>query len=646
MGKGNRKHRDERETSKRLRNKRRAWKALAVALLAVTAWRVDVAFMGSRLNRNRWPAGLVSGSASDANVLLITLDTTRADRLGCYGYQGADTPNLDALASNGIRFDDAVSAVPITLPSHATILTGVNPPKHGVRHNGQYHLKPDRATLAEILQRSGRDTAAFVSAFVLDARFGLDRGFTAYDDDVGVTATPATTFAKPIYERSAKAVTDRAIAWLTSRKQSSPFFAWVHYFDPHAPRRPPPSFSKRFAGRLYDGEIAYMDSQIGRLLHSLKTANNAGNTLIVVVADHGESLGEHDEATHANLIYESTVHVPLILAYPGLFQGQYVVDDVVVSTADITPTILDLLGIKTGDDFDGQSLLAAYCDRNRMVYMETLAPYLDSGWSPLYGIRRHNDKYILAPTPEYYDLSVDPHESTNLYASAKEKKAARDTLIEALSSQMKRFPSLSETVASAHKLDPDARHKLESLGYVGTIAPSLEAGNELADPKEMMAVQHAIDEADGLATAGRTDEALAVISGVVREFPHDRKALVTLGKVYLHQDRRADAERTLRQAYAIHPNARVCILLAQLMLAELRVEDAAALLDEAEALDPMHGGIYLARGDLFAMQGRPQDAIASYQHAAKVDPYRTTREANARIARIREIMRQLENRPQ
>ena len=590
-----------------------------------------------------WPAELVSGSASGANVLLITLDTTRADRLGCYGYEAAETPNLDALAASGIRFDDAVTVVPVTLPAHATIMTGVDPPKHGVRHNGEYRLELGRATLAELLERAGYETAAFISAFVLDARFGLNRGFALYDDDVGVSASSATDFARPIYERSATAVTDRAIAWLKGRDRSRPFFGWVHYFDPHSPRRPPAPFAARFAGRPYDGEIAYMDSQIGRLLGVLKTEGVVENTLIIVVADHGEGLGEHDEATHAKLIYESTMRVPLILWYPKRIQRGHVVDDVVVSIADITPTILDLVGVSHDGDFDGVSLLAARRNPDRMSYMETLAPYLDSGWSPLYAIRRHEDKYILAPTPEYYDLRADPQESVNLYSTTtKEVVAARDLLVGELSSRMEGSPSLADAVASSRELDPDALRRLESLGYVGSISVSEVPTGELADPKEMMSVLQAIDEADGLVRADRTDEALAIITGVVSEFPQDSKALITLGKIYLHQNRHVEAEETLREAYAIRPSARVGVLLAQLMIAELRIDEAADLLDEAEALEPLHGGIYLARGDWFTLQGRPEDAIASYEHAGKVDPYRAAREAQSRIAQVREFMRRLE----
>ncbi len=619
---------------------RRVYVALGCGLVLVGAFVLNM--FRSEIDRG-WPIELVGGSASGANVLLITLDTTRADRLGCYGHAGAETPNLDALAAGGIRFDDAVTVVPVTLPSHTTIMTGVDPPKHGVRHNGEYRLEAGRATLAEVLGKGGYETSAFVSAFVLDARFGLNRGFSVYDDDVGVSSSSVTDFSRPIYERSATAVTDRAIAWLGNNDQSRPFFGWVHYFDPHAPRQPPEPFASRFAGRLYDGEISYMDSQIGRLLGALDLAGLRENTLIVVVADHGESLGEHDEATHAKLIYESTMHVPLIISYPKLIKAGHVVDDVVVSIADVMPTVLELTGVSHDAEFDGVSLLAGRLDRGRMIYMETLAPYLDSGWSPLHGIRRHTDKYILAPTPEYYDLRVDSGESVNLFVeSAAGVVVARDLLVAELSSLMEGLPSLGATAATARKLDPDAQRQLESLGYVGSISNAETPADELADPKEMMSVSKAIDEAEGLATAGLAEEAFVIISGVVKEFPRDPKALIALGKVYLHQDRLAEAEETFVKAHAIRPSAQACIFLAQLMVSQQRVEEAASFLDQAEVLEPLHGGIYLARGDWFTLQGRPLEAIAAYEYAKKVDPYRAGREAESRILKLRNFMRKLE----
>lgn len=603
---------------------------LAIAV-AVAAWP----------RRGKWPPRFVSGSASGANVLLITLDTTRADRLGCYGYTGAATPTLDALATAGIRFDDAVTVAPITLPAHATIMTAVDPPHHGVRHNGEYQLDEKHETLAELLRTNGYETAAFVSSFVLDGRFGLDRGFDLYDDDVGVAPQAAASeFAKPIHERSAGAVTDRVIQWLKNRKDARPFFCWVHYFDPHSPYHPPAPLAARFAQEPYDGEIAYMDAQLGRLLQALDNSGAAKNTLTIAVADHGESLGDHGEATHGKLIYDSTMRVPLIISHPSLIRGPYVVDGVVVSVADILPTVVDLLGLADTSPRDGRSLLAGRATRDRMCYMETLAPYLDEGWSPLFGMRRHADKYVLAPKPEYFDLVADPEELENLYNTVVgDALVSRDLLVGELASRTADSCSLVAVVASAQEPDSEALRRLESLGYVGSVHRAAVDGGQLPDPKDMMPVVHAIDAADNLANAGRLQEALAMIEPVVASFPEDPKALLSLGKIYLHLNRLPEAERTFLRANEIRPSARLCILAAQIMLADMRLGEAAKLLDQAETLEPLHGGIFLARGDLFALQGRPDEAIAAYQHAREVDPYRAAAEAQSRIARLHEIVR-------
>ncbi|MCH7873488.1 MAG: sulfatase, partial [Planctomycetes bacterium] len=354
--------------------------------LAVAGALVWISFGGS----GDWPAAMQHGSAAGYNVLLVTLDTTRADRLGCYGYDAAGTPTLDALAKQGIRFDDAVTVAPVTLPSHASILTGLAPHHHGVRNNGGFHLEPTHVTLAEVLSDRGYQTAAFIAAFVLDARYGLDQGFDVYNDDVALdSSNTIEAFARPIYERSATRVTSDAVSWLGARDRTRPFFCWVHYFDPHKPYHAPPPFDARFRNRPYDGEIAYMDAQIGRLVQALKREGAWDNTLIVVVADHGEGLGDHGEATHAKLIYDSVMRVPLIMACPGLFEQSYIVDDVVVSVTDIFPTVLDLLGMEIPVDVDGLSLLAARSKKDRTIYMENLATYLDNGWSPLYRLRRH-----------------------------------------------------------------------------------------------------------------------------------------------------------------------------------------------------------------------------------------------------------------
>ena len=586
-----------------------------------------------------WPAAMSHASAAGYNVLLVTLDTTRADHLGCYGYKAASTPALDALANEGIRFDDAVTVAPVTLPSHASILTGLAPHHHGVRNNGEFHLDPAHVTLAEILGDQNYQTAAFIAAFVLDSRYGLDQGFDVYDDELGGDRSSAIdTFSSPIHERSAARVTTDAVSWLAARDRTRPFFCWVHYFDPHKPYNTPPPFRARFSKRPYDGEIAYMDSQIGRLVQSLKKEDAWANTLIGVVADHGEGLGDHGEASHAKLIYGSVMRVPLIVACPGLSTQSHVVDDVVVSVMDIFPTVLDLLGVDHPADVDGVSLLAARSNKNRTVYMENLATYLDNGWSPLYGLRRHHDKFILAPRAEYYRLDRDPGELNNVYDSASGvARTDRDYLAQELSKILDHSASIDVVAAAARQPDAKAAEALRALGYAGFVADA--DPDNLPDPKDMMPVMKALDRADAMARAGRYEEALGVLKGAAAISPRDPRLLITTGKVYSYMDRRNEAKTAYRACLSIRETARVCVLLAQILLAEQQLDEAEILLDRAQALEPNFGGTYLARGDLFAIRRLPDEALAAYALAAEVDPHRTAEEAKHRTDQLKEIIR-------
>jgi len=582
--------------------------------------------------RSGLPPQMATGAARGYNVLLLTLDTTRADHIGCYGYARAETPVLDALAAEGVRFADAVSPVPITLPAHATILTGLDPPTHGARHNAEFTVGEDVLTLAEVLAAQDYETAAFVSAFVLDARFGLDQGFAHYDDDISVASSAA--IYREGNERPASSVTGAAIQWLRGRSQEQPFFAWVHYYDPHNPYLPPSPYKEEFRDTPYDGEIAFMDHEIGRLLQTLDAIGAREQTLIVAVADHGEGLGEHDESTHTMLIYESTVWVPLILACPGLFAGPYVVDDVVVSIADVFPTVLDLLGLAAPQPGDGVSLLQAPETADRMVYLETLAPYFDNGWSPLFGLRRHGDKYIRAPRPEYYDLTTDPHELVNLAPNASgATRAARDQLAGVLEQRLQQSPTLAAVVASSQPLDPEARQRLESLGYIGSHTTAKPDGS-LPDPKEMMPVLRLIDQANALVRGGKLQPALAAIRQAEARSPRDRTVLRTKGKILLFLGHDAEAEKALRAANAIQPHPDACLLLAQVLIKHGRLEEAQPLLEQTLELDPLHGGAFIARGDLQRQQGEIEAALASYRQAIEVDPYRTGETARQRIAQL------------
>src|SRR5574341_885992 len=335
------------------------------------------------------------------NVVLVTLDTLRADRLGCYGYKEIETPNLDRLAAEGVLFENAVAQTPLTPPSHASMFTGQYPNVHKVRNTGGFVLQSSSTTMAEIFQEQGWDTAAFIGASVLKKLFGFNQGFAVYDDQM---PKPDDRMTREYPERPAARVVDRAVEWLNGRS-AKPFFLWVHLFDPHLPFEPPPPFRQKYAGRLYDGEIAYVDRELGRLLEAIHKKSPPEKTLIVVVSDHGESLGEHGEFTHGVFLYESTLHIAFLLKGPGVPVGLRVKQQ--ARTIDLLPTVLELLGGRTPRDVQGASLVPSFTGKpvaTEYAYAETLYPKMNMGWTELRAVRTNRWKYVRAPKPELYDL--------------------------------------------------------------------------------------------------------------------------------------------------------------------------------------------------------------------------------------------------
>src|SRR5438093_1706910 len=350
------------------------------------------------------------------NVLLVTLDTTRADRLGCYGYAGARTARLDRLAAEGVRFENAFADAPITLPSHASLLTGLYPFEHGVRNNGNFYL-PDRfETLATLLRKRGYRTAAFVSSFVLDRRYGLARGFESYDDRMEeAVALGSGGEAERRGDRTALACT-RWLEGYAAQRASTPFFVWLHLYDPHEPYRPPPPFRELFADHPYDGEVAFADVVVASVLEKLAQLGLLDRSLVVVVADHGESLGDHGEETHSMFLYESAIRVPLILWRPGVLPAGRVVASP-VRTVDVAPTILDILGEPPLAAPHARSLRGTIDgrapERPAAIYAETYVPKLYLNGAALRALREDRYKLIDAPRPELYDLDRDPGETQN-----------------------------------------------------------------------------------------------------------------------------------------------------------------------------------------------------------------------------------------
>jgi len=389
-----------------------------------------------------------------------------------------------------------------------------------------------------------------------------------------------------------------------------------------------------FRNAPYDGEIAYLDGHLGRLLDRLKADALWERTVVVVVGDHGESLWEHGESAHSRLIYEATQHVPLLLAVPGLFQSSHVVDDVVVTVEDVFPTVLDLLGLDSPTRCDGISLLDAVNGHDRVVYMETLAPYLESAWAPLYAVRRHTDKYILAPEPEYYDLAKDPHELENLYASlSPSATGSRDELVESMKARLAEMPPLEAVAGARIERDPETLQQLESLGYISG-GPSDETVGQI-DPKYAIHVWEKTRNAKLLIAAQRFDEAWTLVNEALAASPLDRSALEHKGTLHAYAGEWEAAEAAYRKALGVRKSSNGYTMVAAALIEQGKLVEAQEMLRDAIRLEPEHGGAWVMRGDLMVKMGRLDEAVAAYEKAASVDPYRYKDAAASRLDAIR-----------
>lgn len=535
-----------------------------------------------------------------ASVLLITLDTLRADRVGAYGARDARTPNLDALAGRGVLFEEALSSTPLTLPSHSTILSGVEPYHHGVRDNGTYVFPQDRATLAQVLHGNGYATAAFVGAYVLDRRFGLSRGFDHYDDVIERRQEGASVLES---ERPCDEVVTAAAAWLSG--QQRPFLAWVHLYDPHAPYDPPSPYREQFAGRLYDGEVAHADACVGRLLAALPDARR---TLVAVLADHGEGRGDHGESTHGLFVYQSTLSVPFLLAGAGVPSGRRVAGP--ARTVDLMPTVLGRLGLSTPGGLDGADLLAGAQPRDS--YAETLYPR-SLGWAPLHSLRVRSLKYIEAPRPELYDLAADPGEAHDLAA---ERPAEAARLRQALTAL--RHGDRPETPRAA---DPETAERLRALGYAAGGPAPVADGAPPKDPKDALPLWRLFEEANSAEARGDRRAAVRTLRSLVSRDPANPTFRRTLSAALRRDGRMREAVAALGDLLATAPGDAVAWHeLAVVLSAEGRTEEAIRCEERATALNPLLPEPFNHLGTLEARRGRPREALRSFEAATRLDP--------------------------
>ncbi|MBE3118537.1 MAG: sulfatase-like hydrolase/transferase, partial [Candidatus Atribacteria bacterium] len=463
----------------------------------------------------RPPGGLPSIVPPGSNLLLVSIDTLRADHLPAYGYEAVETPTIDRLAREGIVFRNAFAPVPLTLPSHCSLLTGLLPSTHGVRDNGNFYLGSSRQTLATVFAARNHRTAGFVSAFVLDSRWGLAQGFERYSDDFEPTVADLAAMAR--LQRPAGETWSRARGWLHGVSGNS-FFLWLHFFDPHTPYDPPEPFKTRYASHLYDGEIAYVDAVLAEVIGELENQSLLEKTVIVVVSDHGEGLGDHGEDEHGLLTYDSTLRVPWIMRLPGRKAAGTKIDRP-VSLVDVFPTIIELFGFGRAGSVDGTSqvdlLRTRTADRGDVLYAESLYPRLRFGWSELTGVRTDRFKYIRAPRRELYEYRRDPGESTNVIGQYREVADRLDqiltTMSEKASVRADRPPS---------PIAPASERALRSLGYVaGPIVRPSGLHQQLADPKDKVEAYRRFVKAQALLDAGQSDEGVRVLVKLVEDEP-------------------------------------------------------------------------------------------------------------------------------
>jgi len=480
-------------------------------------------------------------------IVLITLDTTRADHLGCYGYGKGETPNLDRLAGESTLFEHALSPVAVTLPAHSSIFTGLYPAQHGVHCNGTFRLDSSQRTMAEILKEAGFATFAVPSSFAVARRFGLAQGFDEFLDpfvEEGTKKLPLDT------ERKAEEVASLGIEWL-GRQAGRKVFVWLHFYDPHWRYQPPFPFSVRFRDRPYDGEIAYTDQEIGRVLEALRSDPDAwGRTLLIVVGDHGEGLYEHGESSHGVLAYQSTLHVPLLIKPPGGRHRARFAER--VSQVDLLPTVLEYAGLPSLQGLSGIGLRPAMEGKAlpaRALYFEALSGALNYGWSSLEGIVRGNFKLIDGVDPELYDLAADPDETHNLLPS---DQARADELRQELNEALAAFGAGKKEADGGQLLDAEAIERLASLGYVGFRGS--ETKREGSDPKTMIYLERELLEAQFQIASGEWQKAIELSEYVLKSDPMNRIALTFAARSYLESGRAGDALRMAQTLAHNHPS--------------------------------------------------------------------------------------------
>lgn len=552
------------------------------------------------------------------NVVLITIDTLRADHVGCYGYKQVKTPNLDSLAAEGARFERAFAVVPVTLPSHTTMLTGTYPMLSGMHDFSGNKLSPQQPTLASVLRQSGYATAAVVGAAVLDSRFGLNQGFDFYYDHFDFSRLDEANLDQ--MERPGNVVADIALDWLGKNSQKK-FFLWVHLYDPHFPYRPPEPYAREYADHPYDGEIAFVDEQVGRLVRFLKEKGLYRNSLILVTGDHGESLGEHGEKTHGFFIYNATMRVPLIIRLPDSTSARTVTDP--VSLVDLMPTVLSALGVEIPTQVQGTSLLPAIrgakADANRNLYGETYLPRLHFNWSELRGTENTRYHFIDAPHPELYDLTKDPGEIHNLFP---ERKAVAQEMHAKLAALIRDY-SAGKEMAEKTGLDPAMMERLKALGYAGFSGGSdpTISSRDLPDPKDRIAVYELVSDAIADSQHARYQESIEKLNQALKAEPNSVWGHYLQGLNYYRIKNYPQAVVELQKTMALSPDyALAAFNLGMAQAHAGQIDSAVGSLQKALQLDPTNFEAAYNLGVAYLQKKQLAPAEDAFRQSVTINP--------------------------
>ncbi|MCD6454295.1 MAG: sulfatase-like hydrolase/transferase [Candidatus Aminicenantes bacterium] len=550
-----------------------------------------------------------SSKPRDFNVLVITIDTLRADHVSAINPESpVKTEAIDSIAKKGALFTRAFAHAPLTLPSHTSIFTGLTPIAHGIHDNSGFVLSDSYTTMAEFLKTFNYSTGAFVSAFPLDSRYGLYQGFDVYDDRYGTGKKFQFFFA----ERRAEKTLSLVEKWLDEQKGK--WFLWIHLFDPHQPYNPPEPFNTRFKNDLYSGEIAYTDQQLSKFFAYLKKKGVMENTVIVITSDHGEALGEHGERTHGYFAYNSTLHVPLIIYYPGI---KHIKSEKKVSHIDIFPTLCDILNIKKPEFLQGKSLLPEMKGKgkgDKVIYFEALSAYYNRGWAPLRGFIKGNIKFIDLPIKEVYDIDKDFNETKNL-ASGYDTIELEKQLKKIIDSYSKGFSPEGRKKVSAEEIK-----KLRSLGYVVGTATRKKVYSKADDLKVLLPYHLKLMDAIKLFSEGKVTDAIPLLENIIEQRPEFVQAYTTLATMYRAIGKFDEAEKVLRKGLKYNPeNSSLLSTLGITLVEKQEPEKAIPILKEALKRDPNDVDAWNSLGIAYWRSGNYDEAMEAYRKALSLD---------------------------